>query len=92
MKRQEVDRKKGCLFRKDLNPLRSYGREDPDMMAAFEGCTHSGGKGKKLRKASKRPARSLGTTKWVQFLSKGEFSIFIHLHVIKLNSCHTVTY
>ena len=56
-----------------------YGREDPDMMAAFEGCTHSGGKGKKLRKASKRPARSLGTTQWVKFLSKGEFRIIVHL-------------
>ena len=59
--------------------MRKYRREDPDMMAAFEGCTHSGGKGKKLRKASKRPARSLGTTQWVKFLSKGEFLIFIYL-------------
>ena len=67
------------MFRKNLNPLLLYGREDPDMMAAFEGCTHSGGKGKKLRKASKRPARSLGTTQWVKFLSKGEFRIIVHL-------------
>ena len=43
-------------FKRDFAPFVNY---VVDMMAAFEGCTHSGGKGKKLRKASKRPARSL---------------------------------
>ena len=61
-----------------------YGREDPDMMAAFEGCTHSGGKGKKLRKASKRPARSLGTTQWVKFVSHENPRVYILLIIQKM--------
>ena len=51
-----LDERHKTTLKGDFAPFVNY---VVDMMAAFEGCTHSGGKGKKLRKASKRPARSL---------------------------------